>query len=207
VQVDGEVSPAQRKAQRSASVRRLTKQMQQLREVLGTVEDVHCAPGHDLTLLMLLGPSPARPREAVELTISSCPDPPEARALQPLQESVCQPPAYKTLARLLRQVIPAAGRLPGAATTGALKLFVCVKAPPGHLPDDCWELRPDFRCALRKCVCLCVRAITSGGIGARPSELQQLACSGEAGAVEDAAANSQSWYLLRECVKGLKGES
>lgn len=239
--VDG-VSPSgkSRRANRSTVLRRFAKQMEQLADVVARVQDVQCPPGQDLTLLLLLGPSPSRPREAVELSLSGCcstsHDVPPPGGVAPLQHRAPATAAtgdesYKTLARMLRQVIPAVGRLPAPKSPGAQKLFVCVKAPRAHLPAEHFEEREALCCSLKTCVCVVVRTtggprsadeqVASASTPMCRSELHHfaascpvlaaggtraLACPTQAPAASALARGNSDrvWHLLRCSVKGLK---
>ena len=212
------------------SFKRFAKQMEDLENVLSLISNPCCPAGSSISMLLLLGPSPSRPREALELTFSSKLGSEESVGSQlrvgDASDVIAEPPvqaiSHKALARLLRQVIPAAGRMPVTNTLGAVKLFVLVKAPRGCLSADAFEERTSMHLSYKKCVCLHVHldcspspspfGVHSHTLEPHQDQIPMQVCDGQHIERQSSFSNISDldlddknvWHFLRAGVKGLK---
>lgn len=203
------------KRRSNGALKRFLKQMAQIQEVMDVVQQVQNSSSGPLNLLLLLGPSASRPKEAVELTLPALLDAdseaesPRERGSpdQRTQASHAHSANRKARVKLIRQVLPAVSTLPLPRLSGNVKMFVCVKAHAADMHGDHFDCRPDYHCSLKNCITTVVN-VSSGHGCVASSELERTlhAHRSMEGACEpvDLAQDGRTWFLLRDSVKGLR---
>jgi hypothetical protein len=202
---------------RSAGLRwrRASKLAASLEAACSAIDRLSTSTQEGAVVLVLLGPSMRRPREALELCLAPASNKEATRGVSPFTAAapaasvqhgageVQRPHAYqKACAKVIRGLVPAVGQLPlpTAATAGATGMFVCVQSSLPPSVDD-FQACPDLSC--RAGGCTVTRVVITGGV-------RDEGCSGAsvlAALQSDACApleHGMCWYTCAHQVRGLK---
>lgn len=122
-----------------------------------------------VTVLALFGPSPARPREVLEIVFSSLPHPDEVSDINDGQHRPLSAEAIrKACCKTTRKLVPLLNSLPLPKAAGRTKMFVAVA---GHGANENLQIVHDQYVSLKQCKSWTILRV---GSTAKASALQHL---------------------------------
>lgn len=152
----------------NSAAKRTQKLLNSLTGTFATLSGL-CLQKEPVTVLALFGPSPSRPREALEIVFSSLPHPDEASEVHDGQHRQLSAEAIrKACCKTTRKLVPLLNSLPLPKAAGNTKMFVAVA---GHSSNENLQVAHDRYVSLKQCKSWTILRV---GSTAKASALQHL---------------------------------